>query len=66
MKFLSEVWAAKKKKKKLFWVGFFFINSPQSSKSYHQLEKNLRHMQFTREILKNQLHLCKKLLGRCS
>jgi cell division protein FtsB len=50
----------------LFWVEFFFINSSQSSKSYAQLEKVLRHMEFTREILKDQLHLLKSFLQRCS
>jgi hypothetical protein len=38
---------------KLFWVEFFFINSSQESQSYHQLEKVLRHMEFTREMLKD-------------
>jgi hypothetical protein len=40
----------------LSWI--FFINSLQSSQTYHQLEKVLRHMEFTREMLKDQLYLC--------
>jgi hypothetical protein len=35
------------------------IFSVQSSETYYQLEKVLRHMKFIREMLKDQLHLCK-------
>jgi hypothetical protein len=58
-----EVRAAQATKKlfifQLFCVEFFFINSSKNSLSYHQLEKVLRHIKFTREMLKDQLHLLK-------
>jgi hypothetical protein len=50
----------------LFWVEFFFMNSSKSTLSYHQLEKVLKHMEFTKEMLKDQLHLLKSFLQRCS
>jgi hypothetical protein len=50
------------------WV---FEVSRRSLGSQETLKNNnlgwiLRHMEFTREMLKDQLHLCKKNLRRCS
>jgi hypothetical protein len=51
---VQATWATKKLfTLKLFWVEFFFINSSQESWSYHQLEKVLWHMEFTRKMLKD-------------